>query len=317
MIRRNAATSDAQPGWILIPQIGHAHLAADLADAWLFDPTEDQYLSDLRLAIRHHDDGWADWDSRAIEQQQPLTNFDEMQIADSLAIWRRSIAMAADRGPRIGYLVAGHFCRLLRRFGKLATSGQLPDIRQEFLSDQAKNMDLWLPAWQPNDRLSARDRAEQGVSFVQMFDAISLRFCCAEQRDPWTAELPTGQRWEFLQLAPDRVTVEPWPFLTPTLMVRVAGYRATRDRAHVPPERLATRSSYSGNCFRFERMAARDNAARRSRVVDHQDLHRDGFQRQGLNPFFIDGSEGQTRFGTAGLLGIRAECATASRRRAW
>ncbi len=65
MIRRESTNSSSD--WILIPQVEHAQLAAELADHWS-DLAGGVGLGRQRRtlveAIRRHDDGWRTWDER-------------------------------------------------------------------------------------------------------------------------------------------------------------------------------------------------------------------------------------------------------------
>ena len=58
MIRREM---DEGAAWCLVPQIDHAHLAAEIAAHWR--PLQDEepaIRADLIAAVQHHDDGWCD-----------------------------------------------------------------------------------------------------------------------------------------------------------------------------------------------------------------------------------------------------------------
>ncbi len=168
MIRRDALTADSSPGWILIPQIAHAHLAGDLADAWHFDRFDEMALADLRYAARHHDDGWAVWDeSPGVDRGLPV-NFDEMRLADSLSIWERSIEISTIQAPPAGYLVAGHFGRLLARFDSWhARHADAQQLATHFpgLSRIAHRMPCW-QAVQQNPAFRTHDVWRIGGFFV-------------------------------------------------------------------------------------------------------------------------------------------------------
>src|SRR5688572_24534396 len=103
MIRRDVTEPDGQSFfWLLIPQISHAQLAGELATFWTI--TLDPWISnrlelhpermELILAILHHDDGWASWDAEPGVDSDTGTpsNFNEMLLGESLAIWRHSIS---------------------------------------------------------------------------------------------------------------------------------------------------------------------------------------------------------------------------------
>ena len=95
MIRREETRPDGQSEWVLIGQVDHAALAAALAESWgaeAYAPLVPREA--LLTAVRHHDDGWPEWER--LPALDPATgrplNFTEMPTADTLDIWRRSIA---------------------------------------------------------------------------------------------------------------------------------------------------------------------------------------------------------------------------------
>ena len=86
MIRREAGEN-----WLLISQVDHAHLAAEMATAWETPalPEPDGLLP----AIRDHDEGWREWERLPdIDPQTGLPrNFTEMPASEAVRIWSRSI----------------------------------------------------------------------------------------------------------------------------------------------------------------------------------------------------------------------------------
>src|SRR4051794_14930642 len=110
MIRR-----DDRDRWLLISQVDHARLAAEVAGAWgnaRFARPEP--VAWTLPAIAHHDDGWAAWERRP--RIDPGTgkpfSFFEMPIADSIDLWRSSIARCAQESDFGGAIVSRHFSHL-------------------------------------------------------------------------------------------------------------------------------------------------------------------------------------------------------------
>ena len=249
MIRRDQPAADGSPRWILIPQIVHAQLAGDLADAWQPDPSWQLIAAEVRYAARHHDDGWADWDRHPGVDPAPgiPVNFDAMRLTDALSIWQRGIELSTIHNPLAGYLTAGHFCRLLRRFDSWRTHPATRQLADQFFAKHADQMDSLLATWQPDDQLLAkRPLAEQGVSLVQLFDAVSLWFCCDERHEPWEARLPEGPAWRFEPLGAGQVSLDPWPLDRPSLTLHAAGrsipvahYATADELAAAPGEPIA------------------------------------------------------------------------------
>jgi hypothetical protein len=98
MIRR-----DANNAWVLISQVDHAHLAADLASAWGNDEVAPLPLTEWLLpAIRDHDAGWRAWEEAPTITDDGLPRqFMEMSAEDSEAIWTESIAISAAGTPSL------------------------------------------------------------------------------------------------------------------------------------------------------------------------------------------------------------------------
>lgn len=248
-------TADGRLGWLLVPQIAHAELAGRLADVWRLEgllpalrPAEIE--GNLRTAVHRHDDGWLDWDARpGVDPKlgRP-TNFDEMRLADSLAIWTRSIVEASARGPLIGYFVAGHFTRLLRRFDSWRKDPALERLAREFFARQDFAMDCWhQEEAEPVSPDSAREltqRDQRGVSYLQLFDAISLWLCCAQRHEPWRAELAGGEHWTFSPAGGEaherqQVRIEPWPLDEPEFELAVRGRVVLQARYESTDQLLA------------------------------------------------------------------------------
>ena len=134
MIRRSTANGS---GWLLIHQVDHARLSAKLAGCWQslghFGNRQDQ--DDLLAAILHHDDGWREPDLQLKldpESGKPRA-FNEMEIAESNAIWTQSILSAASIGPLTAYVVAQHFLRMRRLFASDLDSARRDILGNGFL----------------------------------------------------------------------------------------------------------------------------------------------------------------------------------------
>jgi hypothetical protein len=240
MIRRDFILDDGRAGWLLVEQIAHAELAGNLADAWQVDGILPSLAGDLRTAIHRHDDGWADWDSRpAVDplSGQPI-EFDEMRLADSLAIWTRSIDLAALRDPILGYFVAGHFTRLLRRFDSWRGDPAREELAREFLTRQDGDMGSWLAATK-----ASRQEADRGVAYLQFFDAVSLWLCCAKPDEPRRIELSGGEGWTFSPESQEQdcqlVRIDPWPLPVGSCELSVSGRAVPRAHYRSTDEMLA------------------------------------------------------------------------------
>lgn len=192
MIRRDAPDGST---WILISQLDHARVSAALAAYWGADgvaPLVDRKA--LLWAIEHHDDGWREWEqSPDVEPKSGRPrSFTEMDLADTLAIWRRSIELAGQHDPLSGYVVAGHFCRLLESFADRWQHDPRRVDAEQFLQTHRDAMARWLAAWlaQSSDHTPAL--AERALAQLQLFDALSLYFCCTPTLEPTKFATPDG-----------------------------------------------------------------------------------------------------------------------------
>ncbi len=96
MIRRNDGND-----WLIISQVDHAHLAAEIATVWGNDVVPALPLPELLVpAIQDHDDGWREWEKTP--QIDPETgwprDFTEMPMAVSTGIWTKSIELCSRGG---------------------------------------------------------------------------------------------------------------------------------------------------------------------------------------------------------------------------
>ena len=97
-------------------------------------------------------------------------------------------------------------------------------LAAEFLTGNAHKMEQLLSSWRPTESASVSKKlADEGVSFVQLFDGISLGLCTAERRDPWSVRRTGGAAYTFTPLAPYRIRIDPWPLSVSHLTVGVAG----------------------------------------------------------------------------------------------
>lgn len=244
MIRRPALTEGGNQRWILISQVEHARLSGVMADAWNDSLAPVAWRKEMVAAITHHDDGWAAWEvAPKVDSQsgRPL-DFTETALTDSLAIWRESIQAGADIGPLAAYMVSGHFSRLLERFsGRWKSDATLTSLATIFLREQHAERRKWLTMWQKTVGDSANEAAaEMAVSWMQLFDAVSLWLCCDERKEAQHFALPTGAAVIFQPSGePYCISVTPWPFSTSKLELEAVG-RAIPAQPHDNPSDLVT-----------------------------------------------------------------------------
>ncbi len=190
MIVRSHPHSDGRQGWLLIPQQEHALLAWKLAAAWIpLGHFGD--VAALEAAIRHHDDGWSDWDAAPGVDSgtgEPR-DFLNMELPDALAIWRKSIERAADFGPLCQYAVSAHFSALLDH----SRAREQPSTRSSaemFLQEEEHRRSRTLSSWLQGGSGRSTDAADWAVRTLQFFDRFSLVLCCGYEDREIELRLP-------------------------------------------------------------------------------------------------------------------------------
>lgn len=198
------ATED---GWWLVTHPDHARLAGAFAERWgnaVFRPPEPR--RQVMLGIRTHDDGWVVRDAAPQITRQGLpaafsvelvgrySAFEEIDLADYLAVRERAVAVVAEVDPYAALLVSLHTYNLLTERADRSTiaAEQLP-LLDAFLERQ-RGVQRELRA-----RAAAVFSAEEvegeriGDHFrlLQATDNLSL-LACVDYREPATLlhELP-------------------------------------------------------------------------------------------------------------------------------
>ncbi len=229
MIRRDCLLSDGTEGWTLISQVEHARLAGVLAEAWQLEPAGDlePAREEISGAVFHHDDGWPIWEANPkvdTDSGQPL-EFTEMPVTDSLSIWARSIERCETLGPLAAYMVAGHFCYLLKRSDAWDAGNQDADAAHAWAERFAERQRDWLREWTRADEPFTPELAQTALEWLQGFDALSLWFCCAERTEPLETQIAGGPAVKFSPAGGSEIQTSPWPFGDAPLVVQACGQR--------------------------------------------------------------------------------------------
>lgn len=186
MIRRDVILADGRRGWLLVSQVEHARLSAQLAaqcplalpsGGGAERPATGEVHAELLAAIEHHDDGWSEWERAPLLDpfyRRPLS-FVELPAAEATAIWSRSIEFARQWGPLAGWVVAGHFLRLAE---PADGEDDLAEVAQ-WRAHTAAAREPWLQTWLAEERdQRSRFVADRAVQWLQLFDVLSLWLCC-------------------------------------------------------------------------------------------------------------------------------------------
>src|ERR1700678_18183 len=117
---------ESETGWWLVTHVDHAQLAGAFAEQWGNDlfPSPEPRERVLR-GIQAHDDGWAARDQQAqitrqgkpsafsVELVGKYSAFEEIDLADYLAVRERAVRMVAEQDPYAALLVSMHTYELL------------------------------------------------------------------------------------------------------------------------------------------------------------------------------------------------------------
>jgi hypothetical protein len=227
---------ESEAGWWLITHPAHARLAGSFAAAWGNDMFRRPEPRDRVLyGISTHDDGWAARDAHpsitrqgrpsafSIELVGRYSAFEEIEIADYLAVRDRAVRIIAEKDPYAGLLISMHTTSLLSEHADrstIASEGLI--LVDDFLAKQRLYQTGLLNAIATDDTLSREHKTAQTIlehfKLLQACDNLSLLTCVAFDRpanllhrlplnDGGASEvqvLPLGQR---------HFGVAPWPFV--------------------------------------------------------------------------------------------------------
>ena len=222
MIRRNVILPGGTSAWLLIAQIEHARVAFEIARDWGASPFVPLCPRTLLFkTILRHDNGWRRWER--YPEIDPSTgcplDFTEMPAQVAQEIWESSIDACSDIGPLAQYLTVAHFLHLRSRGDSAGTN-----IGGCFLTEFRFRSERWLQQWKWCDPESHTDQlALSALRYLQLFDAISLWLCCAEQTESRRFQDPDGQTIELLPTGSRRVIASPWPLTVADLRIDVTG----------------------------------------------------------------------------------------------
>jgi hypothetical protein len=185
---------ESETGWWLVTHVDHAHLAGAFAEKWGNDlfPSPEPRERVLR-GIQAHDDGWAARDQQpqitrqgkpsafSVELVGKYSAFEEIDLADYLAVRERAVRMVAAADAYAALLVSMHTYNLLTARADRSTiqPQQLP-LLDAFLTRQLEFQQ------QLKDRLAAEGTSiavvEDHFRLLQAMDNLSLLSCVDFQK---------------------------------------------------------------------------------------------------------------------------------------
>ncbi len=231
---------ESETGWWLVTHVDHAHLAGAFAAQWGNDHFLAPQPRDRVLrGVHAHDDGWAARDRQpqitrqgkpsafSVELVGKYSAFEEIDLADYLAVRERAVRMVAEEDAYAALLVSMHTYNLLTARADRSTieASQLP-LLDAFLERQLAFQKDLQARLAEDKKLAAEEispaRIENHFRLLQACDNLSL-LSCVDYDKPGDLlhKLPLGDGGE------SRVAVEslgerhfrlaPYPFAAPSL----------------------------------------------------------------------------------------------------
>ena len=206
--------------FLLITQPDHARLAERIGAAMRSEPALDTADREaILLAIREHDNGWAEVDAEP--EVEPATSRPR-DFMTGLArikydLWLRGITRAAQMDPHAGALVAEHALTVYAYRRADADWQVFFDSVTPIRDDLLKQIGMLTG--------EARETFQRQYRCVQLADAFSLQFCGGWTDNSSTLEYQAVMRGDALLISPD-------PFDGATIPLQVLGRRIAARRYH-------------------------------------------------------------------------------------
>jgi hypothetical protein len=241
-----------QNGWTLITHPDHAGLAGAFASQWgneffTFPEPRDGVLE----AIYRHDDGWKERDAAPQVTRKGLPSafstelvgkysaFEEIDLADYLAVRGRALENIAQRNPYAAILISMHTHNLLAERSDRSTihPNDLP-LLDKFLADQRAaqarlRKQLEREGKYPAAQIST-DAFHERFCLLQACDSLSLLACVDfDQPADLLHNLPTknGRREKIVYKRKDNglYALDPYPFAASPQVFTLPGRRIAGD----------------------------------------------------------------------------------------
>ena len=235
---------ETETGYWLVTQVDHANLAGAFAAKWgneLFRAPEPRVH--VLKGISQHDDGWRERDAKpqitrhgrprafSVELVGKYSAFEEIDLADYLAVRDRAVRLIAEEDPYAAILVSMHTYNLLSERADRSTiaSEQLPML-DDFLARQEALQRSLREQISHDARFTSEQTGEVAIRdhfrLLQATDNLSL-LACVDYRQPATLlhPLPLNDGG-YCSVAvrsegERRFRLDPYPFSKPSLTFAV------------------------------------------------------------------------------------------------
>lgn len=234
---------ESETGWWLITHPDHARLAGAFAEAWgNTEFRKPEPCARVLHGIACHDDGWAVRDAHpaitgqgkpsafSVELVGKYSAFEEIDLADYLAVRDRAVRIVAEQDPYAGLLIAMHTCNLLTEHADRSTitaDGLL--LLDAFLEQQRGYQDELRAAIAADDSLTESEKKSEMIvehfRLLQACDNLSLLTCVAYASPAHLLHpLPLygggASEVKVLPIGSRHFRLEPWPFAEEELVFR-------------------------------------------------------------------------------------------------
>ena len=234
--------------FLLITQPDHARLAERIGAAMRRERALETADRDaILLAIREHDNGWAEVDAEP--EVEPATSRPRDFMSGSARVkydlWLRGIGRAAQMDPRAGALVAEHALTVYAYRRGDANWQTFFDSVTPIRDDLLKQIGMLTG--------EAREAFQRQYRCVQLADAFSLQFC-GGWTDVSSLEYQAIMRGNELLISPD-------PFDGTTVPLQVLGRRIAARRYHDDGELRQTIAAATPEVITGNARGVRDRTA--------------------------------------------------------
>jgi Protein of unknown function (DUF3891) len=226
---------ETETGWWLVTHPDHAELAGAFAERW----GNDRFLSpeprvNVLKGIARHDDGWTLRDAApqitrqgkpsafSVELVGKYSAFEEIDLADYLAVRDRAVRLIAAEDPYAAVLISMHTYSLLSEHADRSTiaPAELP-LLDRFLADQKKFQESLRQQIAADPKFPAAQKTEAAIldhfRLLQATDNLSLLTCVdfsqpAHLLHPLPLRTGGYTRVEVRSAGPRHFLLDPYPF---------------------------------------------------------------------------------------------------------
>ena len=236
---------ETDTGYWLVTHVDHAHLAGEFAAKWGNErfPLPEPRVRVLK-GISQHDDGWRERDREpqvtrqgkpsafSVELVGKYSAFEEIDLADYLAVRERAVRLIAEEDPYAAILVSMHTYNLLTERADRSTIApqQLP-LLDDFLRRQRVLQESLLGQIAADATLNAEHKEEIAIRdhfrLLQACDNLSL-LACVDYRRPATLLHSLAQKGGGYQpvavesIGERSFKLAPYPFGDSPLIFRIS-----------------------------------------------------------------------------------------------